>query len=170
MRFPHTLIRGVALTGALTLTPASIADAASGTGESTPLHLQKTAVHHVSSSGGSGILRTVIALIIVIALIYAVARILKAVKGGQQRASGDGLDHLATLPLGPNKSVALVRSGSDIVLVGVAESGVTPIKTYTEEEALANGLISAEQADAPSSRQASFEGFLETLRKITVRA
>jgi flagellar protein FliO/FliZ len=169
MRFPNPFIRGAALTSALTLIPASVADAASDTGESTPLHLQKTAIHHVSSSGGSGILRTIIALIIVIALIYVVARVLKAVKGGQQRASGDGLDHVATLPLGPNKSVTLVRSGSDLVLVGVSESGVTPIKTYTEEEALANGLITPEQAEPLAPRQTSFVGFLDTIRKITVR-
>ena len=181
MRSFHTLTRGAAMTGALTLLHAPVAlaaagpsaSAASGTGENTPLHLpSSTAVHHVSSSGGTGIVRTIIALVIVIAVIYAVARILKAVKGRDQKASGDGLSHLATLPLGPNKSVALVRSGADIVLVGIADSGVTAIKTYTEEEAIANGLLSPEQAgELPERRRdVSFDGFLETLRRITVRA
>jgi flagellar biogenesis protein FliO len=198
MRFSDTSHRGAALLGALTLAlaltgvPATVATAATpapaatgthaatgrqvltgthaGTGENTPLHLKtSTAVHHAASTGSSGILRTIIALVIVIVLIYAVARILKAVKGHDQKASGDGLDHIATLPLGPNKSVALVRSGSDIVLIGVAESGVTPIKTYTEEEARANGLIGAEDEVPSPRRDSSFEGFLDTLRKITVR-
>ena len=191
MRFTSSFSRGATLLGALTLpyaligadpaaalaagnavgsSSASGAGPRAGTGEKTPLHLQSSTVHHAASSGGSGILRTIIALIIVIALIYVVARVLKAVKGGQQRASGDGLDHVATLPLGPNKSVTLVRSGSDFVLVGVSESGVTPIKTYTEQEAIANGLVTPEQTEPLTPRQTSFEGFLDTIRKITVRA
>ena len=169
MRFASTLSRGVALVGALTLTPAATALAA-GEGEQTPLHLGGAAVHHASASSGSSVLRTIVALLIVIAVIYAVARILRAVKGGgHTRASGDGLTHLATLPLAQGKSVALVRSGSDIVLVGVADSGVTPIKTYTEAEAIANGIISAyeepaEETSAPAARA------LDTLRRLTVRA
>lgn len=172
MRSLSTLTRGAALVGALTLTPASAALAATGQGESTPLHLSTTQVHHASSSGSSGILRTIIALVIVIAVIYALARILKAVKGRQPRASGDGLSQLATLPLGTNKSLALVRSGSDIVLVGVSEQGVTPIKTYTEAEAVANGIV------APADTAPGYSGdddtsplrsALDGLRRMTVR-
>ncbi len=171
MRFISTFSRGAALVGALTLAPASVALAASGAGESTPLHLSATQVHHASHSSSSGILRTIIALVIVIGVIYALARILKAVKGRGQRPTGDGLKHLATLPLGTNKSLALVRSGSDIVLVGVAESGVTPIKTYTEEEAIANGIV-AEREVAPGDERSepSFQGFLDSLRRMTVRS
>ena len=139
MRFASTLSRGAALVGALTLAPASAALAADGRGEHTPLHLSSKAVQH-ASSGGSSILRTIIALVIVCGVIYAVARVLKAVKGRDHRASGEGLSQLATLPLGTNKSLALIRSGQDIVLVGVSESGVTPIKTYTEAEAIQNGI------------------------------
>ena len=192
MRFTSSFSRGAALLGALTLPYALIgadpvaARAAgtalgsnssaggptpSGTGENTPLHLPSSTVHHAAvSSGGSGIVRTIIALVIVIAVIYAVARILKAVKGGEQKAKGDGLAHLATLPLGPNKSVALVRSGADIVLVGVAESGVTPLKTYNEQEAIESGLF-VPDADGTTERRrdVSFEGFLQTLRRMTVR-
>jgi flagellar protein FliO/FliZ len=173
MRFASTFSRGAALVGALTLAPARAALAASAqpTGEHTPLHLSPTAVQHASSGGGSSILRTIIALVIVCGVIYAIARILKAVKGREHRAKGDGLSQLATLPLGPNKSVALVRSGSDIVLVGVADNGVTPIKTYTEQEAIANGLLPPERdALDPARREHSFEGFVESLRRMTARA
>jgi flagellar protein FliO/FliZ len=171
MRFRSLLTRGAAMAGALTLLPAQVAHAAGGTGENTPLHLPTTAVHHVSTSGGSGIVRTIVALVIVIGVIYAVARILKAVKTRDQKATGDGLSHLASLPLGPNKSVALVRSGADIVLVGIAENGVTPIKTYTEQEAIANGLLPPERdALDPARREHSFEGFVESLRRMTARA
>ena len=174
MRSSSTFFRGVALVGALTLAPASAALAATGNGEHTALHLSTTAVHHAnaSSSGSSGILRTIIALVIVCGVIYAIARILKAVKGREHRASGDGLTQLATLPLGTGKSLTLVRSGQDIVLVGISESGVTPIKTYTEAEAIESGIWSPptlppvpdrDQAESPF-------GWLDNLRKLTVRS
>jgi hypothetical protein len=34
-----------------------------------------------------------------------------------------------------------VRAGRDLVLLGVAEQGVVPIRTYSEDEARAAGLI-----------------------------
>jgi flagellar protein FliO/FliZ len=173
MRSPSTIFRGAALVGALTLTPAPAALAAASDGERTPLRLSTTAAHH-ASSGSSSIVRTLIALVIVCGVIYAVARVLKAVKGREHRASGEGLAQLAMLPLGTNKSLALVRSGQDIVLVGVSESGVTPIKTYTEAEAIESGVWSGPTlppADAGSGDQAEPTfGWLENLRKLTVRS
>ena len=47
---------------------------------------------------------------------------------------------MATLPLGSGRSVQLVRAGSEFLLLGVAEHGVTPLRRYTEAEALAAGL------------------------------
>jgi flagellar protein FliO/FliZ len=171
MRFASTYFRGAAVVGALTLLHSSVALAATGNGESTPLHLSTTGgTHAASSGGGSSIVRTIVALAIVCGVIYAVARVLKAVKGREQRASGDGLAQLATLPLGTNKSLALIRSGQDVVLVGVSESGVTPIKTYTESEAIESGLWSPPaEDDDPDQAEPAF-GWLETLRKLTVRA
>ena len=78
MRF-STFTRGAGLLGALTLSYAQMAQAATGaTGEQTPLRLSTSGTTHVVSSGGSGsgILRTVIALVVVIAIVYAVSRIL----------------------------------------------------------------------------------------------
>jgi len=45
------------------------------------------------------------------------------------------------VPLGSGRSVHLVRAGRDLVLLGVAEQGVVPIRTYSEEEARAAGLV-----------------------------
>jgi flagellar protein FliO/FliZ len=174
MRFSHTLTRGVALVGALTLLPARAALA--DPGESTPLHLGQAPAAHAAGGGGSGILRTIIALVIVVVVIYAVARILRAVKGRDARATGDGLKHLSTLPLGGGRSIALVRSGRDIVLVGIGEQGVTPIKTYTEAEAIANGIEIGDggggrDSNAPGTREERpFGGVLEQLRRLTVRS
>ena len=171
---PVAIIRGAAATGALTLGCAGVAQAAGGpaTGEQIPLHLSGgTGLHHTASSGGSSIVRTIIALVVVVAIIYAVARILRAVKGRDAvRASGQGLEQIATLPLGGNRSVALVRAGTDIVLVGCAEQGVTALKTYTAAEALSSGidLAGGEAGDgAPGERP--LDRMLDGLRRMTVR-
>jgi flagellar protein FliO/FliZ len=176
MRSAFTILRGAALTGALALGfPAAAFAAASGTGESTPLHLATSAAHHSSSSVGSGsILRTIIALVIVVGLIYGIARVLKKVKGADQRATGDGLAHLATLPLAQGRSLALVRSGSDVVLVGISESGVTPIKVYSEAEALMNGIAlpdgdATEPALLEAGQRTPARNFMDVLRQMTVR-
>ena len=94
-----------------------------------------------AGGSGSGILRTIIALVVVIGIIFAISKILKAVKGRDAvRASGNGLEQIATLPIAAGKSVSLLRSGTDIILLGVGDHGVTPIKTYTEDEAIAAGI------------------------------
>jgi flagellar protein FliO/FliZ len=177
MRSASTILRGAILTGALALASPATAFAASATGEHTPLHLSATTARHSSSSmSGGSILRTIVALVIVIGLIYGIARVLRKVKGGGQRASGEGLEHLATLPLAQGRSVALVRSGSDVVLVGISESGVTPIKVYSESEALMNGIAlpPAEHTgpaliEAGSSTSPAGQTFLDVLRRMTVR-
>lgn len=188
----HTLTRGAALAGAVTLAHASVALAAGSTGsENTPLHLSGGATPHASSSS-SGIVRTIVGLFIVIAVIYGVAWVLRqARKGKHGRASGRGLEQVASLPLGSNRSVALVRAGQEFVLLGVAEHSVTPIRTYTEEEALALGLeLPAEPDDDSGSGSGSGFGsgltlrarrprrpaprprlgMLDTLRQMTVRS
>ena len=145
-----TLIRGAALTGALTLVHASTALAAGG--ESTPLNLPKSSATHVaSSSSSSSIVRTIVGLFIVIAVIYGVSWIMRQAKGAKSRPTGQGLHQLASLPLGNGRSVTLVRAGSELVLLGVAEHGVNPIKTYTEAEALELGLDIA-RGGAPRGR------------------
>jgi flagellar protein FliO/FliZ len=173
MRF-STLTRGAGLIGALTLSYAQMAQAATGaTGEQTPLHLSTSGTAHAASSGGtgSGIVRTVIALVVVIAIIYAVSKILKAVKGRDDvRASGNGLEQIASLPISPGKSVSLLRSGTDIILLGVADNGVTAIKTYTEDEAIAAGIDLPEDLDdSYGAADKPMDRVINGLRRMTVR-
>jgi flagellar protein FliO/FliZ len=168
-----TLTRGVALGGALTLLCAQAANAAgTPTGEHTPVHLTAGGTAHVAAGGGgSSIVRTIIALVVVIVLIYAVARILRALKGRDEvRASGSGLSQIATLPLGPNRSVSLVRAGRDIVLVGVAEQGITALKTYTEAEAIAHGIEIPQDADDSDPAERPMDRVIDGLRRLTVRS
>jgi flagellar protein FliO/FliZ len=119
--------------------------------ENTPL-AGASATHSTkggSSAGGGSILRTVGGLLVVIGAIYAVAWVLRRVKRSRdEQASGRGLASLATLPLGNGRAVHLVRAGTDVILVGTSEHGVAPIQRYTEEEALANGVLSEYGQDA----------------------
>ena len=71
------------------------------------------------------------------------------------RRSASGLKTLATLPLGPNRSMQLVRAGNEVVLVGVGEAGVTPIRTYGEHEARALGLLATRTPPRSPGRHAS---------------
>src|SRR5215208_4722195 len=114
-------------------------------GEQTPLGLEaesrKEAAEQVGTSGGS-IVRTIVGLAVVIGVIYGLTWVLKQVKSSkEQRTDGSGLASVATLPLGTNRSLHLVRAGNELVLVGAGEHGVTPIRTYSEAEARGLGLL-----------------------------
>ncbi len=122
---------------------AAARDAHRASGESTPVDLTGASEQGASHIGGGGsIVRTIVGLAIVIGVIYGVAWVLRQVKASRQpRATGAGLAPLASVPLGSGRSVHLVRAGRDLVLLGVAEQGVVPIRTYSEEEARAAGLV-----------------------------
>jgi flagellar protein FliO/FliZ len=167
-----TLTRGVALFGALTLLPAATAAAATPTGENTPLHLTGTGttVAHSSASGAS-LVRTIAGLFIVIAVIYGIAWILKQAKKGKTRPTGQGLSQVASLPLGSGRSVTVVRAGREVIVVGVAENGVTPLRTYSEEEARRLGIdVPPEEPAESVADQTPMGRGLNALRRMTVRS
>ncbi len=167
-----TQSRGVVLTGALLLSHASAALAANG-GESTPMHLTGVAPStHVASSGGTSIVRTIAGLFIVIAVIYGVSWILRqARRNGTGRARGKALSPVASLPLGSGRSVQLVRAGREFLLLGVAEHGVTPIRSYSEAEALAAGLdLAADDPPGHDNEERPGGRLTDALRRITVRS
>jgi flagellar protein FliO/FliZ len=79
-----------------------------------------------------------------VAVIYGLTWVLRQMKKsstGEPGAHGIGLSTEASMPLGPNRSVHLIRAGRELVLVGSAEHGIVPIRTYTEDEARDLGLI-----------------------------
>lgn len=132
----------------LLVTPAPAVAAAAKTarrsapGESTPVHLAGANQGGAHIGGGGSIVRTIVGLAIVIGVIYGVAWVLRQVKASRQpRATGTGLAALASVPLASGRSVHLVRAGTELVLLGVAEQGVVPIRTYTQEQARAAGLV-----------------------------
>jgi flagellar protein FliO/FliZ len=144
---PALTSAGAALLGLLLLAPVALA----ANGESTPLNLPaaESATPAASTPGSSGgLVRTIVGLLVVIVVIYGLYWILKQVKSSrEERASGQGLRPLATLPLGSNRSLQLVRAGQEIVMIGVGEGGVTPIRTYSEAEARALGLLPDDDDD-----------------------
>ena len=158
-----------------------VADAlgATPTGEKTPVNLNldepKSGTDVPGSSAGGSLVRTFVGLAIVIAVIYGLYWVLKQVKASkEEKASGQGLSALATLPLGPNRSLQLVRAGREIVLIGVSEHGVTPVRTYSEDEAEAVGLLDAELGgddldSGGNSGSGALAKVLEDLRRRTVR-
>ncbi len=124
----------------------------SGTyGEDRPLDLPVDAPRQLNdaagaSSGGS-LVRTFVGLAVVVAVIYGLYWVLRQMKSSrEERSTGRGLSSQAVVPLGPGRSLHLVRAGSELVLLGVAEHGVTPIRRYTEEEAHQVGLLGEESS------------------------
>lgn len=174
------LPRAAALAAAVVLLAAAPARAASG--ESTPLNLTGAGAEQAKHSSGSGgsLVRTIVGLAVVIGVIYGVAWVLRQVKAGKEpRATGAGLASVASIPLASNRSLHLVRAGRELVLVGVAEHGVTPIRTYTEDEATAIGLLDdptvlADSHGAAAGQDGAGGGrlrlpTLQGLREMTVR-
>ncbi len=177
-----TLVLGtlvLAPAGAKAFTPAPVAHKSSA--EGTPLNLTPSQVGAHTTSSGPSIVRTIVGLLIVIAVIWGLSWILRQVKSGREnRSAGDGLRSLATLPLGSGRSLHLVRAGADYLLVGSAEHGVAPIHRYTEQEAREAGLIDEREASEqepgatprgprPIQIPGQSSGLLERLREWTVR-
>jgi flagellar protein FliO/FliZ len=125
--------------------------AVKGGSENTRLDLSSGAsTAHTSSGGGPSLTRTIVGLLIVIAVIWGLTWILRQVKSGREtRSAGSGLSSVATLPLGSGRTLHLVRAGREYLLVGSAEHGVVPIHRYTEQQARELGLLdpAAESGD-----------------------
>jgi flagellar protein FliO/FliZ len=157
--------------------PALIATA---NGENTPLNLgSDTSAHAAHAASGGGIVRTIVALLVVCAVIYGITWVLKKVKGAKEAtASGTSLESLATLPLGTNRALHLVRAGTEVVLLGSAEHGVTPIRRFSEAEAIELGLLDGttgatldvlpDTASPARAQPQTIGGLLDALRRKTV--
>ena len=139
MRTLHAI--PAALVGCLLTAPVALA----ADGENTKLNLDDEAgkaAEAASGSSGGSIVRTIVGLAVVLGVIYGLHWVLKQVKHSRDAAeSGEALETIATLSLGTNRSLHLVRVGAEIVLLGAAEHQVTPIRRYSEAEAHALGLL-----------------------------
>jgi flagellar protein FliO/FliZ len=144
--------------------------------DTTPLpaavsHPSSVGAHHVASSSGV-FMRTGIGLLVVVALIYGVYWLLKKYAASKTGRSDGRMEVLATTVLAPNRSLHLVSVGDELVLVGTAEQGVTPVRVYSEEES--EILRARLDGEPPPLRPSSgygggFGGFVTELRAKTVR-
>jgi flagellar protein FliO/FliZ len=137
------------------------------------LHLSTSTPDHPSSgSFGGTVARTIVGLLIVIAVIYGLSWILRQARSARNPSTGDGLAQISSLPLGANRSVALVRVGAELHLLGVAEHGVTSIRIFSEEEAYELGLpFDPEDIDTSGGvgGLAPVQRVVSSLRRFTVR-
>jgi flagellar protein FliO/FliZ len=170
---PRAAVRAATLAlGALALAPACAQaftpapGAHASSGESTPLNLTPSKVGAHTTSSGPSIVRTIVGLLVVIAVIWGLSWILRQVKSGREtRSAGDGLRSIATLPLGSNRSLHLVRAGADYLLVGSAEHGVAPIHRYTEQQAREAGLVEEDPAGEEESLPDESTGSGDSVRR-----
>jgi flagellar protein FliO/FliZ len=177
LRIPPFIFGAASAALSLVLLAPAYAHAATGTGEDTPLRLPADggAKAHTGASGSGSLVRTFVGLAIVLGVIYGIAWVLKQVKRSKEdRGQGTSLETTAVVALGPNRSLHLVRAGRELVLVGVAEHGVTPIRTYTEEEAIELGLVAEDDSEldgAPHATptRAGAVRWLDRLKDRTVR-
>ena len=172
-----------ALVACLTTLVLTAPAALAAESERTPLNLDASegAAQASNSGGGGGIPRMIVGLAVVLGVIYGLSWVVKQVKASREgHAAGSALSSVASLPLGPNRAVHLVRVGDDLVLLGAAEKGITPIRAYTEADARAAGLVGDEdllQLPAPQGampqrapqRALPAGSLLDTLRARTVR-
>ena len=176
--FPTRLTAlGAACISMLLVAPPALA---ADSGESTPLNLPSVGQTQTASTGGSSLVRTFVGLAIVLAVIYGLYWVLKQVKASRESAaSGQGLESVATIPLGSNRSLHLVRAGRELVLLGVSEQSVVPIRAYSEEEARALGLtgsggqpdvVDGDARKALPSPAATLRDTLARLQQRTVRS
>jgi flagellar protein FliO/FliZ len=169
---------------ALALTNAQFKNLATTkpSGEGTP---------HVGLDVGGSLLRGVVGFAIVIGVILVVSKLLKSNQRRKQgitprrRGQGGGLvEVLSSTPLGPNRHLHMVRVGDEVILVGAGEGGITPLRRYDEDEAIALGAIaSADElidagfadalaqagAPAPPRRASSNASLIDRVRQLTSR-
>jgi flagellar protein FliO/FliZ len=116
-------------------------------------------------------------LAIVVAVIYAIYWVLKRASKSKDAIKSDGgMVVLSTTALAPSRALHLVQVGDELVLVGSAENGVTPIRVYSADEVrrlgYEVGATAPLQPFTPTQERArgSFGmNLLEEMRRRTVR-
>jgi len=173
MRTLHAILPA-AVFGCLLTAPVALA-AGSSEDKTVNLGSSDEPAKAAQSAGSSGsIVRTIVGLAVVLGVIYGLYWVLKQVKSSKDTANaGESLETVASLNLGTNRSLHLVRVGSEIVLLGAAEHQITPIRRYTESEAHALGLLEPPAFTLSTLEAADVEpvapkNFMDILRSKTV--
>jgi flagellar protein FliO/FliZ len=104
--------------------------------------------------GAGGLASVTLALLIVLAAIFAVAWLARRVRGIGNRV-GTAIDVLADIPLGPKERAVLLKVGTEQVLIGVAPGRVSALHVMREPVE----VTKAATAIAPAA--ASFSALLK---------
>jgi flagellar protein FliO/FliZ len=123
-------------------------------GGTAPLLFAAPSAHPVMAGQAGSLIRVVIALLLVLAAVFAAAWFSRRMHGvGNARNST--LEVLAQLSLGPRERAVLVRVGSQQVLLGVASGNVRALHVLPEGAPVADATPLALQATQRPSFKAA---------------
>jgi flagellar protein FliO/FliZ len=109
-----------------------------------------------TATGATGVGQVMLALVIVLAAVFAAGLLMKRLRGFTTGGS-EGIEVLSQALVGPKERVVIVRVASDRLLLGVASGQVTLLKT-----------LPSEPGHAPATEPATTSGkprFGEMLRR-----
>lgn len=125
-----------------------------------PLFAAPEAAASVPAGTAGGIGQATVALLVVLAVIFAVAWLARRLRG-LTRGGGQGIEVLAQAAVGPRERVVVVRVGESRLLLGVAPGRVTRLHELPPGEKL---------DDAPSvSTGPGFPTLMESFRNLMKR-
>jgi len=115
-----------------------------------------------SPNSTSGLLRVVIALLVVLGAVIVAGRFAKRMRGFSGGANG-GLEVLGQLPLGTRERAVLIRVGERQLLIGVAPGNVRTLHVFDElllPRELTSDEQPASQAVGAAAARPSFKALL----------
>lgn len=122
-----------------------------------------TTASSLPSGTAGGIGQATLALLLVLAVIFAIAWIARCMRG-MARGGGQGIDVLAQAAVGPRERVVVVRVGSTRLVLGVAPGRVTAL-----HELAADATIDAPRGGGAAG-DVKFPSFGENLRTLMNKA
>lgn len=142
------------LLGALCLSAAPAWAALGSPGSATSATLFAAPVAHQAMPGQAGsLVRVTVALILVLAAVFAAAWFSRRMHGvGSSRSAA--LEVIAQLPLGPRERAVLVRVGTQQVLLGVASGNVRALHVLAPGVAMASG-VGGPEGTSPTATDAA---------------
>ncbi len=138
-----------------------------------PGHVSATS--HIASGASNAALHMLLGLAVVSALIFGLYKVLKrtAAKGDKTVRDDGWMQVVSSTPIGPSRSLHLVRVGNEVVLLASSEQSVTPVRVYGAEEAERLGVDAVPAQIGGGRRVSGNPGFgkalVESLRRLTAR-
>jgi flagellar protein FliO/FliZ len=152
-------LAGVVMLGAAGSVRAAAGAAAAAAAVGAPAAVPFAAPAHDALPGpAGGLLRVLLALVLVVAAIFAAAWVSRRARGAVGARSSN-LDVLAQLPLGPRERAVLIRVGERQLLIGVTNGCIRTLHVLDPASIQADGTdTAAPGAGAP--QRPSFKALL----------